>query len=250
MRKPLAVLLLLGAILALSEGCAPIPLPHYAAYKPQAGRGVAGRLREPPPGRRRMGAVLVPRPALAHDPLPDPRRPRPLIPPDGRDPRIDETTGRRRTPTVRPPAFRLPRTGDNFSIAADGLRSTRLDQASIPPSRLIQVGHPRRASQVGDRPSTSGRGGNRPREVEPCEAAPTRSPRTGGDLADRDVEVDHLPAGRGDRRVRLARRPRGRRGRPAARPGRAVALKARRRELADARGRSRGPTGFTPWGCR
>ena len=35
MRKPLAVLLLLGAILALSEGCAPIPLPHYAAYRPR-----------------------------------------------------------------------------------------------------------------------------------------------------------------------------------------------------------------------
>ena len=35
MRKPLAVLLLLGAILALSEGCAPVPLPHYAAYKPR-----------------------------------------------------------------------------------------------------------------------------------------------------------------------------------------------------------------------
>ena len=24
-----------GAILALSEGCAPIPLPHYAAYRPR-----------------------------------------------------------------------------------------------------------------------------------------------------------------------------------------------------------------------
>ncbi|WP_435010607.1 hypothetical protein P12x_001886 [Tundrisphaera lichenicola] len=35
MRKPVAVLLLLGAILALSEGCAPIPLPHYAAYRPK-----------------------------------------------------------------------------------------------------------------------------------------------------------------------------------------------------------------------
>jgi len=35
MRKPVVVLLLLGAILALSEGCAPVPLPRYAAYKPR-----------------------------------------------------------------------------------------------------------------------------------------------------------------------------------------------------------------------
>ena len=41
MRKPVAVLLLLGAILALSEGCAPIPLPHYAAYR-SAGLWIRG----------------------------------------------------------------------------------------------------------------------------------------------------------------------------------------------------------------
>jgi len=35
MKKPVVALLLLGATLALSEGCAPIPLPHYAAYKPR-----------------------------------------------------------------------------------------------------------------------------------------------------------------------------------------------------------------------
>jgi hypothetical protein len=35
MRKSLAALALLVAILALGEGCAPIPLPHYAAYGPR-----------------------------------------------------------------------------------------------------------------------------------------------------------------------------------------------------------------------
>lgn len=31
MRKPLAALLLIGALFAVCEGCAPVPLPHYAA---------------------------------------------------------------------------------------------------------------------------------------------------------------------------------------------------------------------------
>ena len=81
MRKPLAVLLLLGAILALSEGCAPIPLPHYAAYKPRR----VEELLVDSENLRQAGdeweRILVPRPALAHDPVPDPRRPRPLIRP-------------------------------------------------------------------------------------------------------------------------------------------------------------------------
>src|SRR5205823_15076640 len=36
MRKPLAAMTLVVAILALAgEGCAPVPLPHYAAYGPR-----------------------------------------------------------------------------------------------------------------------------------------------------------------------------------------------------------------------
>ena len=35
MRKLLAALAIMAASLALFEGCAPIPLPHYAAYKPR-----------------------------------------------------------------------------------------------------------------------------------------------------------------------------------------------------------------------
>jgi hypothetical protein len=36
MRKPLAALALVVAVLALAgEGCAPIPLPHYAAWRPK-----------------------------------------------------------------------------------------------------------------------------------------------------------------------------------------------------------------------
>ena len=35
MRKPLAALALVVAALALGEGCAPVPLPHYAAYRPK-----------------------------------------------------------------------------------------------------------------------------------------------------------------------------------------------------------------------
>jgi hypothetical protein len=35
MRKLLAALAIMVASLALFEGCAPIPLPHYAAYKPK-----------------------------------------------------------------------------------------------------------------------------------------------------------------------------------------------------------------------
>jgi|PeaSoiMetatran63_FD_contig_123_7409_length_1966_multi_16_in_2_out_0_5 hypothetical protein len=35
MRKLLAALAIMVASLALFEGCAPIPLPHYAAYKPR-----------------------------------------------------------------------------------------------------------------------------------------------------------------------------------------------------------------------
>ena len=32
MRKPMAALAFLVAALVLGEGCAPVPLPHYAAY--------------------------------------------------------------------------------------------------------------------------------------------------------------------------------------------------------------------------
>ncbi len=32
MKKSLAVFIFLGAALVLCEGCAPVPLPHYAAY--------------------------------------------------------------------------------------------------------------------------------------------------------------------------------------------------------------------------
>ena len=35
MRKLLAALAIMAASLALFGGCAPIPLPHYAAYKPR-----------------------------------------------------------------------------------------------------------------------------------------------------------------------------------------------------------------------
>lgn len=34
MRKSWAALALLGAVIAMCEGCAPVPLPHYAAYPP------------------------------------------------------------------------------------------------------------------------------------------------------------------------------------------------------------------------
>jgi hypothetical protein len=35
MRKSLAALALVLAALAIGEGCAPVPLPHYAAYRPK-----------------------------------------------------------------------------------------------------------------------------------------------------------------------------------------------------------------------
>jgi hypothetical protein len=35
MKKCLAALTLVVAALALGEGCAPVPLPHYAAYTPK-----------------------------------------------------------------------------------------------------------------------------------------------------------------------------------------------------------------------
>ncbi len=35
MRKSLAALILVVAGLAVGEGCAPVPLPHYAAYPPR-----------------------------------------------------------------------------------------------------------------------------------------------------------------------------------------------------------------------
>ncbi len=35
MRKSLAALALVVAALAIGEGCAPVPLPHYAAYVPR-----------------------------------------------------------------------------------------------------------------------------------------------------------------------------------------------------------------------
>jgi hypothetical protein len=35
MKKALAALTLVVAALAIGEGCAPVPLPHYAAYGPR-----------------------------------------------------------------------------------------------------------------------------------------------------------------------------------------------------------------------
>ena len=35
MRKYTAALVILGALLAIGQGCAPVPLPHYAAYPPK-----------------------------------------------------------------------------------------------------------------------------------------------------------------------------------------------------------------------
>ncbi len=36
MRKPLwALMLLVGGLAVVGEGCAPVPLPHYAAYRPK-----------------------------------------------------------------------------------------------------------------------------------------------------------------------------------------------------------------------
>lgn len=35
MKRSLAALAMVVATLALSEGCAPVPLPHYAAYQPK-----------------------------------------------------------------------------------------------------------------------------------------------------------------------------------------------------------------------
>jgi hypothetical protein len=35
MRKALAALTLVVAALAVADGCAPVPLPHYAAYGPR-----------------------------------------------------------------------------------------------------------------------------------------------------------------------------------------------------------------------
>jgi hypothetical protein len=35
MRRPYAAIMLLGAAMAMSQGCAPVPLPHYAAFPPK-----------------------------------------------------------------------------------------------------------------------------------------------------------------------------------------------------------------------
>jgi hypothetical protein len=35
MRRPLAALMLLVALAGVGQGCAPVPLPHYAAYPPK-----------------------------------------------------------------------------------------------------------------------------------------------------------------------------------------------------------------------
>ena len=35
MRKVLTALVVMGAVMAFCEGCAPVPLPHYAAYQPK-----------------------------------------------------------------------------------------------------------------------------------------------------------------------------------------------------------------------
>ena len=35
MRRPLAALTLLMTVAAVGQGCAPVPLPHYAAYPPK-----------------------------------------------------------------------------------------------------------------------------------------------------------------------------------------------------------------------
>ena len=75
----LAAMAIVVASLAVFEGCAPVPLPHYAAYRPKASRRIARRLGKPPAWPATMGTVLVPRPAVAPDAVPDPRRPRSLI---------------------------------------------------------------------------------------------------------------------------------------------------------------------------
>src|SRR4051794_30763255 len=48
----------------------PRPAAALRGLQAEAGRTIARRLREPPPGGRRMGPILVPRPALAHDAVP------------------------------------------------------------------------------------------------------------------------------------------------------------------------------------
>jgi hypothetical protein len=35
MRRPFATLAILAALAAIGQGCAPVPLPHYAAYPPK-----------------------------------------------------------------------------------------------------------------------------------------------------------------------------------------------------------------------
>ena len=57
----------------------PGPVAALCGLRPQAGRRIARRLGKPSYRRRRLGAVLVPRPALSPDAVPGPRRPRSLI---------------------------------------------------------------------------------------------------------------------------------------------------------------------------
>ena len=79
MRKLFAALAITVASLAVFEGCAPVPLPYYAAYKPRRVEELLVEFGKPAAGGRRMGAVLDARPAVAHDSLPNSRRHRTMI---------------------------------------------------------------------------------------------------------------------------------------------------------------------------
>ena len=79
MRKLFAALAITAASLAVFEGCAPVPLPHYAAYKPRR----VEELLVDSENLRQAGdeweRALAARPTFAHDAFPHPRRRRPLI---------------------------------------------------------------------------------------------------------------------------------------------------------------------------
>ena len=136
MRKPLAALALVVAALAVVRGMCPGPLAALRGLPAQASRGIARRLGKPPAGRRRLGAVLVPRPALAHDPVPDPRRPRSLI---GRPAHAPDPT--RVMPVHGPPA--------------------REPLAATSPVRLSVAGPPGRSRRGTVGPGRSGRSRSR-----------------------------------------------------------------------------------------
>ena len=79
MRKLLAAMAIMVASLAVFEGCAPIPLPHYAAWKPKRVEELLVDSENLRHGRRRLGAILAPRSAFPPDTIPHPWRPWALI---------------------------------------------------------------------------------------------------------------------------------------------------------------------------